>query len=200
MFHKILVAIDHSELGQHVFDEALALAKSTAASLILLNVLCSEDEASPSMPMLSGYEFHPGGLSRSVYEIYQELWQNYAQGELEMLRSLAAQATAAGVDNTFRQSVGNPSGIICELAEELAVDLIILGRRGGAGLNEWFLGSVSNYVLHHAPCSVLTVHRKDQHPTGQIPIDAQAHAPTYAPANAPDHAPANGRNQKIATV
>jgi len=73
MFHKILVAIDHSELGQHVFDEALILAKSIPASLILLNVLSPADEASPSTPMLSSYEFYPGGLSRSVVEIYQEL-------------------------------------------------------------------------------------------------------------------------------
>ncbi|MGQ9872468.1 universal stress protein [Leptodesmis sp.] len=36
-------------------------------------------------------------------------------------------------------------------------DLILIGNRGHTGLKELFLGSASNYVLHHAPCSVLTV-------------------------------------------
>lgn len=47
--------------------------------------------------------------------------------------------------------------MICELARNWNADLIILGRRGRTGLSELLLGSVSNYVLHHAPCSVLTV-------------------------------------------
>ncbi len=38
MFRKILVAIDHSDLNQPVFEEALILAKATAAHLVLLNV------------------------------------------------------------------------------------------------------------------------------------------------------------------
>ncbi|MDB9482953.1 universal stress protein, partial [Dolichospermum circinale CS-537/05] len=36
--------------------------------------------------------------------------------------------------------------------------LIMMGRRGRSGLAEFFLGSQSNYVLHHAPCSVQIVH------------------------------------------
>jgi len=35
--------------------------------------------------------------------------------------------------------------------------LVVVGRRGHSGLSELFLGSVSNYVLHRAPCSVLTI-------------------------------------------
>jgi nucleotide-binding universal stress UspA family protein len=162
MFHKILVAIDHSKLGEHVFDEALTLTKATSASLVLLNVLSPEDEASPSTPILIRQESYPVGLSGRVVEIYQELWETYAKQELEMLRSLTDKAIAAGVEATFQQVLGSPSRIICELARELAVDLIILGRRGRSGLNELILGSVSNYVLHHAPCSVLTVHRQSQ--------------------------------------
>jgi len=79
-----------------------------------------------------------------------------------MLRSLADKATNAGVETTFHQSLGSPDRSICELAYELNVDLIILGRRGRCGLNELILGSVSNYVLHHAHCSVLTIQHQHQ--------------------------------------
>jgi nucleotide-binding universal stress UspA family protein len=157
MLHSLLVAVDRSRLSQHVFEEALALAKATSASLVLLNVLSPEDEESPSTPTLSGNDFYPGSLDRSVIEIYQDLWDSYAKRGMERLRSLAEQAKTAGVKTTFHQGLGSPGRIICELARELNVDLIVLGRRGRSGLNELILGSVSNYVLHHAHCSVFTV-------------------------------------------
>ena len=43
------------------------------------------------------------------------------------------------------------------LAKDWNADLIIMGRRGLTGLSEMFLGSVSNYVVHHASCSVLLI-------------------------------------------
>ncbi len=42
----------------------------------------------------------------------------------------------------------------------MGADLIVVGRRGRSGLSELILGSASNYVLHHAPCSVLTLQGK----------------------------------------
>lgn len=47
--------------------------------------------------------------------------------------------------------------MICDVARSWKADLIVLGRRGYSGVKELFLGSVSNYVLHHTPCSILTV-------------------------------------------
>ncbi len=55
------------------------------------------------------------------------------------------------------QNLGDPGRIICEIARDCDADLIVMGRGNHSGLNEFFLGSVSNYVLHHAPCSVLAV-------------------------------------------
>lgn len=52
---------------------------------------------------------------------------------------------------------GAPGYQICTLANEWQIDLIVMGRKGHSGLAELFIGSVSNYVLHHAHCSVLVV-------------------------------------------
>jgi nucleotide-binding universal stress UspA family protein len=75
-----------------------------------------------------------------------------------MLQSWSSQANTSGVNTEFTQNTGSPGRMICELATDWNADLIIMGRRGRSGLAEFFLGSVSNYVLHHAPCSVQIVH------------------------------------------
>jgi nucleotide-binding universal stress UspA family protein len=158
MFHKILVAIDRSAMNRTVFNQALDLAKATGATLTILNVLSPTDEGSPTMPVLLGQDFYPGGLSVSAIEIYQELWQDFTHEGLALLRSFAKEATAANVPVEFTQNSGAPGRVICDLARTLNADLIMVGRRGVSGLSELIMGSVSNYVLHHAPCSVLTVH------------------------------------------
>lgn len=43
------------------------------------------------------------------------------------------------------------------MARTWSADLILVGSRGLKGLKEMFLGSVGNYVTHHAPCSALIV-------------------------------------------
>lgn len=165
MFHKILVAIDGSEQGQMVFDQALDLATATAASLMLLHVLSSEEKNSPQFPMV-GLEYYPT-IANELTEMYQKQWAEYEGQGLKMLRSYAERATAAGVTAEFTQNLGSPGRTICEVARTWEADLIVMGRRGHAGFSELLLGSVSNYVLHHAPCSVLTTQ-------GIIPRDSSA--------------------------
>ncbi|HAJ61832.1 MAG TPA: universal stress protein [Cyanobacteria bacterium UBA8543] len=158
MFHKILVPMDRSAISQQVFDEALSLAKATGASLFLLHVLSAEEEGSPDTVMPSPSLI---SYSQDLYEElltnYQKRWKAFEEEGLELLRSHTSQATAAGVSAEFTQLRASPSREICNLADTWQADLILMGRRGRSGLSELFLGSVSNYVFHHAPCSVLTV-------------------------------------------
>ncbi len=156
MFHKILVAIDSSKIGKHVFDEALSIAKATGASLMLLHVLSPDKKDLPSMPLLDKVDYYTT-VSGKTLEIYQEQWKTFEEQGLELLRSHTDEAIAAGVSTEFTQSAGSPGRIICDLARTWESDLIVTGRRGHSGFNELVLGSVSNYVLHHAPCSVLVV-------------------------------------------
>ena len=153
MFNKILVAIDDSTTSRNVFDAALCLAKKTGASLMLLHVLSSDDRDYPSPSLYSGLEYDP--FDSILIEAYQERCQKFEQQGIEMLRSLTKEATTAGVNTEFTQNWGNPAHSICDLAQTWSATLIFIGSRGLTGVKEVFLGSVSNYVTHHAPCSVL---------------------------------------------
>jgi nucleotide-binding universal stress UspA family protein len=154
MFHKILVAIDGSDMSHDVFKTALDIAKADQASLLLLHVLSFEEQNSLSIPMPTGLEYFQAADSETL-KIYREQWQTYEEKSLDLLKSLAERATVAGVTTEFQQLAGSPSRKICEFAQSEDVDLIVMGHRGITGLNEFLIGSVSNYVLHHAPCSIL---------------------------------------------
>ena len=52
---------------------------------------------------------------------------------------------------------GNPSQKIVEEAEIAKADLIIVGSHGYGFWERAMIGSVSDSVIHHAPCSVLVV-------------------------------------------
>ena len=153
MITKILVAVERSEKNNLVFDTALSLAKTTGASLMLLHVL-SEGEA--NYPVLPTYAYYPI-LDDRDYQVYREKLEQFKQLGIDFLQNLTSRATEAGVDCEYSQLMGNPGRTTCELATTWSADLIIVGSRGLRGLKEMFLGSVSNYVTHHAPCSVFII-------------------------------------------
>jgi nucleotide-binding universal stress UspA family protein len=154
MYRHILVALDYSDRSHTVLAEAIALAQPLQAQLTLLHVLSNRDVASPAMPLIPVPEYYPS-LSATTLELYQEEWTAFEARSLATLQRYQATAQAAGLESQVSQRSGNPGTVICEVAQAIQADLILIGRRGYSGLSELLLGSVSNYVVHHAPCAVL---------------------------------------------
>jgi nucleotide-binding universal stress UspA family protein len=73
-----------------------------------------------------------------------------------------AAATLGPGIRSVEQSVvvGHPATEIVAAAEEPGVDLVVVGARGLGLLGRLVLGSVSDRVVHHAPCPVLVVKTK----------------------------------------
>ena len=175
MFNKILAAVDRSDMSIKVFEQALSLAKITSANLMLLHILSQEEEGSPEALIYPNIDYYPGWNEQS-FKLYQEHWDKFKNEGLQMLQSWSAQANTSGVNTEFTQNTGSPGKMICELAKFWNADLIIMGRRGRSGLAEVFLGSESNYVLHHAPCSVQIVHL----PVSSKAADATSKTTTFS--------------------
>lgn len=154
MFPKILVAMDSTEVGKYVFEQALSLASSTKASLILLHVLSPYEAGYPEDMPLS----NPDASQDEVIRQYMEKLAIFKEQGLNLLRDRSNEAIAAGVNTQFTQQPGTPGYVICDLARTWGADLIIIGHQSSPKLNELILGSVSNYVTHHTPCSILVVH------------------------------------------
>lgn len=157
--HKILVALDHSEMSDLVFEDVLTLATALKAKLILVHVISAEESISPRMmptgSILGGYS----EIASVSFERFREEWQAYVDRGIEMLKSRANQAAERGVEAEYQQLSGGTGIQICESAKTANADLIAIGRRGYSGVKEFIMGSVSNYVLHHAHCSVMIIHK-----------------------------------------
>jgi nucleotide-binding universal stress UspA family protein len=156
MFKKILVALDTSDHSKRIFEEAIALAKGIDAQVMLLHVLTPFEEGYPT-PAFPGADGVYPILHQEALDNYMSQLEAYEQQGMAFLQVLTKEASDAGVQAEFSQNVGNPGKVICAIARSWDADLIIMGRRGRVGLSEFLLGSVSNHVTHHAPCSVLTV-------------------------------------------
>jgi len=77
--------------------------------------------------------------------------ERVVQTTVEKLKSLFNEPPGISTDVLF----GSPDSRIVETAEEMEADLIVIGSHGYNAWERLLLGSVSNSVVHHAPCSVL---------------------------------------------
>lgn len=73
----------------------------------------------------------------------------------EFSRRLADNYPSAKIEHEILQ--GNPAEIILETAESWPADLVIVGSHGRKGMSLFLLGSISNAVVTHAPCSVVVI-------------------------------------------
>jgi nucleotide-binding universal stress UspA family protein len=68
-------------------------------------------------------------------------------------------AEAAGVEYDSHDCEADPADAILDVAADQKADLIVLGDRGLRGVTRFLLGSVSDRVTRHAPCSVMVVRK-----------------------------------------
>jgi nucleotide-binding universal stress UspA family protein len=143
----VLIATDGSQLSVDAARRGVALlAHASAVTLLSIITEIPGDDA--------------GGFEGSVYtpEEAGQLWEAEQRVAMEELQRTAAGLTGCEVD--FRVDIGDPAQTICQVAEELPADVIIMGSHGRTGLKRMLLGSVSEHVVRHAPCPVLVSHER----------------------------------------
>ena len=145
---KILYPTDFSELSIGAMKYAALLAEKFGASLHVLHVV---DQAYQYW-MAMGPESVPAGPTT-------EEMINTSKKQME---EFVGQHVPANLKATTQIVSGRPFMEIIRLAEEKAVDLIVIGTHGRGALSQMLLGSVADKVVHKAPCPVLSVREPGQ--------------------------------------
>lgn len=144
MLKHILVGVDGSKPSVEACHFAMDLAQQTSAQLTFLFVI-ETPQVIPVGP-LSGY-----------------VTTSPARSEEEVKKAEAVVEQVArerpGLKIVTRVELGDPVDTLCEVAKSSNADLIVVGARGHNAAQRFLLGSVSDRVVHHAPCPVLVVRR-----------------------------------------
>ena len=137
-YQNVLVAIDLSEDSTPVVQRGRAIAEGSSAQLHLIHVI---------EPLSFAYG---GDIPMDFSGIQEEIHQQATQ-------QLHRFAEANNIDPQHQHILlGKPEVEIHAKAEELGIDLIVIGSHGRHGL-ALLMGSTANGVMHGASCDVLAV-------------------------------------------
>ena len=100
------------------------------------------------------------------------------QQAFEIVESAVTRLRDAGFEVTPEIAEGHPGREIVDIAERGNYDLIVVGAGSHSWVKTRMLGSVSNYVAHSAPCSVMVVHEIDDGLDNQalLAVDGSRHS------------------------
>ena len=153
MLKKILVALDRSSEALTVLDTALSIAQAGVSEVLLLHFIDWQmQDVSPWVGIGTLYDVD---LSGERYDWGRQHLQKEINIANDWLAAEAKKLDRANINCQYECHVGNCNLGIGGRAKKWGADLIVIGRRGRKNISEILLGSVSNYVIHHAPCSVL---------------------------------------------
>ncbi len=100
----------------------------------------------------------PFAVSAEYYQKLDEIARANAKAAVDEAVELIRKRTGdAELDLTSVVAFGRPAEMIVEAANEWKPDLLVVGSHGRGFWGRLTLGSVSDAVVHHAPCSVLIV-------------------------------------------
>ncbi|XP_052798680.1 universal stress protein Slr1101-like isoform X2 [Mya arenaria] len=87
--------------------------------------------------------------------IISEMLRDTEEQICELVDKYALKMKEKHLNGHIKQLSGKPGEAIIEGAIEENATLLMIGTRGRGKVRRTFLGSVSDYCLHHAPCPVL---------------------------------------------
>lgn len=103
----------------------------------------------------------PGLLRGGPSTVFDELVKQQRAESDKRLRDAAAMLgqNPSNLHVTTALLEGWPKDAIVAEAERWGAALVVVGSHGYGPIRRFFLGSVSGYVAHHAPCSIEIVRR-----------------------------------------
>lgn len=155
--HRILVALDKTTGPSLVLQKTQELATVWGGHLMLCHCLTGPMPASSEMFATGSLGMYGSPYTPELLAHSEQLLREQRQQVCSDLRALQAQLSTEQLAVEFDCQSGDPGQYICQLAKAWQANLIVVGRRGRRGISEMVMGSVSNYVVHHAHCSVLVV-------------------------------------------
>jgi nucleotide-binding universal stress UspA family protein len=144
---KILVATDGTVQGRAAVEMASDIAALDADAHVEVLSVYEAPAMTAAAPYIGAPVWYP--------EMVEGAKTKAKGAAAAALMAVEAECPAADVDSVV--CMGGPAAAIVQTAEDWGADLIVVGSHGYGFWGRAFYGSVSDQVVHHAPCSVLVV-------------------------------------------
>lgn len=145
---KILFATDGAQQSNAAIEAFKHLALNDGDEIKVISVI---DVGVPlAVDIYGGYLPDTTELEKTARENALRVLDETA----EKLRSYCGDKS---IDITTDVLFGSPESRIVETADEWKPSLVVVGSHGYRAWERLLIGSVSDSVVHHAPCSVLVV-------------------------------------------
>lgn len=135
IFKTVLFPIDQSRETREAADVVTNVVKKYSSRLVLLSVV---EEAPPDAPSADDPMVSPEVVAK-------------------LLENAQALFSGQGIQSEILERRGKPAFTICDVADEIGADLIIMGCRGLGLTEEGADDSVTTRVINLSPCPVLIV-------------------------------------------
>lgn len=146
---KILIATDGSEFSRKAVEESckfISTGKHTDIKII--------SAVERVMPMAA----EPFGASSEYYvQVESDLRKQAQEAVAEAEKIVKDKFSDENIFVSTEVFTGNIKQGIVDEAKKFKADLIVVGSHGYGFFERMLLGSISSYVVHHAPCSVLVI-------------------------------------------
>jgi nucleotide-binding universal stress UspA family protein len=132
MFKTVLFPLDRSREAREAVDVVINIVETYSSQLILLSVVQTDSS-----------------------DVEEDM--SSAEAVAELLANAQNLFSDKGIQTEIVEREGKPAFTICDVADELDVDLIVMGCRGLGLTEEGASESVTNRVINLSPCPVLIV-------------------------------------------
>ncbi|MFH7030105.1 MAG: universal stress protein [Heteroscytonema crispum UTEX LB 1556] len=134
MFKTVLFPIDQSREAREAADVVANIVQKYGSRLVLLSVVEEPPTDAPGADIMASPE--------TVAKLLQNAQALFSQ---------------QGIEAQTIEREGKPAFTICDVADEINADLIIMGCRGLGLTEEGATDSVTTRVINLSPCPVLIV-------------------------------------------
>lgn len=154
---SILVPTDFSKCASNALKYALEIAHASGAGITVLHVV-----------------FPNEGVDNNVYNVFwsDEYMAERIKGLDDWVHRVLRKSQFKNVSVKSECTIGFPVPGICEMADQLDSDLIIMGTTGATGLRGVFLGSIAAGVLSKTRRPVLSIPKKADQTKGMDAVYA----------------------------
>jgi nucleotide-binding universal stress UspA family protein len=150
---KVILATDGTSQSAAAVEMAGSLNFGDGDEIKIVTVI--------DMAVPMAFDAYAGYLP-NTHEIEKIARENAEEILDETRKRVESTISAEGVTVSVEILIGSPESRIVETAEDFGATLIIVGSHGYNRWERLLLGSVSDSVVHHAPCSVLVVRHEEE--------------------------------------